>query len=132
MSWAHPISAATREGLLRAGLDPDAVAFIARAAVAEDLDGGVDVTSVATVPADQVATVDLTARSAGVVAGAPVAALVFKVVASMVVAEGAFVGPQDAPVDVEIVHADGETVGPGDVILTATGPRGRTSPAAPA
>ena len=53
MSWAHPISAATRQRLLDAGLDPDAVAALARAAVAEDLDGGIDVTSTATVPADQ-------------------------------------------------------------------------------
>ena len=39
--------------LLAAGLDPDAVAALVRMAVAEDLMGGIDVTSVATVPADQ-------------------------------------------------------------------------------
>jgi len=44
------------------------------------------------------------------------------VVASMVVAGGAFVGPQDAPVDVVVVHGDGEAVAAGDVVVTATGP----------
>ncbi len=42
----------TRRVLQDAGLDADAVADLARRTVAEDLAGGVDVTSVATVPAD--------------------------------------------------------------------------------
>jgi len=116
------VTTAIEQLITDAGLDPDPIVALVRAAVDEDLGGGVDVTSVATVPADQTATVDLTARAAGVVAGAPIAALVFKVVASMVVAEGAFVGPQDAPVDVVVVHGDGEAVAAGDVVVTATGP----------
>ena len=48
--------------------------------------------------------VDLTARAAGVVAGAPVAALVVR----QVVAEAR--RRPDAPVDVEVVHADGARV----------------------
>ncbi|NUU22398.1 MAG: nicotinate-nucleotide diphosphorylase (carboxylating), partial [Streptomycetaceae bacterium] len=34
--------------LAKAGLDPEAVEALVRATIAEDLDGGVDVTSVAT------------------------------------------------------------------------------------
>lgn len=101
-----------QELIAAAGLDVDAVTALVRDAVVEDLAGGVDVTSVATVPADQVATVDLTARAAGVIAGAPVAALAFVVVALM----------QDAHVDVAVVHGDGTRVARGDVVVTATGP----------
>ena len=64
----------TLDELAAAGLDPASIDALIRATLAEDLGGGVDVTSVATVPEDQVATMDLTARAAGVVAGIPVAA----------------------------------------------------------
>ena len=49
----HPLSESTRARLLSGGLDPDAVAALVRMAVAEDLMGGIDVTSAATVPAAQ-------------------------------------------------------------------------------
>ena len=45
----HPLSEPTRARLAVAGLDPDDVAALVRAAVREDLGGGVDATSVATV-----------------------------------------------------------------------------------
>ena len=80
MSWAHPIGADTRALLLAAGLDPDALAALVRAAVAEDLDGGIDVTSTATVPAAQRSRADFVARGAGTVAGLPVVAAVIDVV----------------------------------------------------
>ncbi|WP_328318910.1 carboxylating nicotinate-nucleotide diphosphorylase [Streptomyces sp. NBC_00388] len=68
-------------GLLAAsGLDPVLVEDIAHLAIDEDLDGGVDVTSVATVPADAVATGDFTAREAGTVAGLRVAEAVLSIV----------------------------------------------------
>ena len=60
-----------------AGLDPEYVEDLVRAAVEEDLARGVDVTSEATVPRDQRATGDLVARAAGVVAGLPVAEAAF-------------------------------------------------------
>jgi nicotinate-nucleotide pyrophosphorylase (carboxylating) len=53
---------------------------IAHMAIAEDLDGGVDVTTVATIPEDAVATADFTAREDGVVAGLRVAEAVLSVV----------------------------------------------------
>lgn len=69
-----------RESLVDAGLDPASVEALVSAALAEDLQGGDDVTSVATVPADQRSRADLVARQAGVVSGLPVAALVFALV----------------------------------------------------
>ena len=48
----HPLPEGTRARLLQGGLDPDAVAAVVRMAVSEDLAGGIDVTSTATVPAD--------------------------------------------------------------------------------
>jgi len=73
------LAEATVEALRMVGLDPDGVARIVATALDEDLGGpgGVDVTSVATIPADQVDVADLVARANGVVAGLPVAAVVF-------------------------------------------------------
>ncbi len=74
------IAEAIRARLDSAGLDPDDIEALVRRAVDEDLDGGVDVTTVATVPPGQRATLDLVARRPGVVAGVPVAAAVFSYV----------------------------------------------------
>lgn len=91
-----------------AGLDPAYVEDLIRRTVAEDLDGGVDVTSAATVPADQRSTMDLVTRGAGVAAGIPVAAAVFDVVS-------------DGDAQISVVSSDGTRVVPGDVLLTVTG-----------
>lgn len=66
--------------LLDSGLDPVEVEDIANVAVQEDLAGGVDVTTVATIPEDAAATADFTAREAGVVAGLRVAEAVLSIV----------------------------------------------------
>ncbi|MFF3070473.1 carboxylating nicotinate-nucleotide diphosphorylase [Kitasatospora sp. NPDC057936] len=63
-----------------AGLDPVEVEDIARTALAEDLARGVDVTTLATVPEEAVATGDFTAREAGTVAGIHIAEAVLSVV----------------------------------------------------
>lgn len=91
-----------------AGLDPAYVEDLIRRTVAEDLDGGVDVTSAATVPADQRSTMDLVTRGAGVAAGIPVAAAVFDVVS-------------DGDAQISVVSSDCTRVVPGDVLLTVTG-----------
>jgi nicotinate-nucleotide pyrophosphorylase (carboxylating) len=72
---AIPVDIAGR--LEGSGLPVAQVVTLAAAALAEDLAGGVDVTTAATVPAGEVGRADLVARSAGVVAGLPVAELVF-------------------------------------------------------
>ncbi|HEX5569183.1 MAG TPA: carboxylating nicotinate-nucleotide diphosphorylase [Streptomyces sp.] len=66
--------------LADAGLDPVQVEDIAHLAIEEDLDHGVDVTTVATIPEDAVSTGDFTAREAGTVAGLRIAEAVLSVV----------------------------------------------------
>jgi nicotinate-nucleotide pyrophosphorylase (carboxylating) len=97
----------TLELLATAGLDPGYVEDLARRALDEDLAGGLDVTSVATVPFDQEGVARFVARGAGVVAGLPVAVVVLDLAS-------------DGHVDVDLGAEDGERVGPGDVLLTAT------------
>lgn len=109
MSWSHPISGATRQRLLDAGLDPDAVAMLARMAIAEDLDGGIDVTATATVPAEQRGRAVFAARAAGTVAGLPVAAAVIDVVCG-----------DAATIDQHV--ADGTRVERGDALMTVDAP----------
>ena len=103
-TWPKEIS----DPLVAAGFSLDAVSALITMALDEDLDGGVDVTTVATVPVDQRATLDLVARGAGVAAGAPVAAAVFAEVCG-----------SDAAIT--IVTPDGTRVEPGTVILSVTG-----------
>ncbi|HEX6871032.1 MAG TPA: carboxylating nicotinate-nucleotide diphosphorylase [Micromonosporaceae bacterium] len=72
------LAASTVAALHAAGLDPEPVAGIVAGALAEDLGPTMlDVTSVATIPADQVDVADLVARADGVVAGLAVAQAVF-------------------------------------------------------
>lgn len=66
--------------LVHSGLDPVQVEDIAHLAIEEDLDHGVDVTTVATIPEDAVCTGDFTARQEGTVAGLRVAEAVLSVV----------------------------------------------------
>ncbi len=88
-----------------AGLDPVEVEDVAMMALSEDLAGGEDVTSVATVPAEAVATADFTARQAGVVAGLRVAEAVVSLVC-------------EEEFEVERHVEDGELVAPGQVLLS--------------
>ncbi|WP_412540765.1 carboxylating nicotinate-nucleotide diphosphorylase [Longispora sp. K20-0274] len=77
-------------------------------ALAEDLGpAGLDVTSVATIPAEQTDVAELVARADGVVAGLEVAVAVFQAV---------------GPVEVELHVAEGDRVPAGTVLATLTGP----------
>jgi nicotinate-nucleotide pyrophosphorylase (carboxylating) len=98
----------TVDQLTGAGLDPAYVGQLVRTALAEDLGGpdGVDVTSAATIPAGQTDTADLVARADGVVAGLPVAAVVFEAL-----------GAEFTP-----AVSDGAAVRRGDVLATVHGP----------
>lgn len=99
----------TVDAIVAAGLDPTDVARVIRTALEEDLGPeGLDLTSVATVPVDQVDTADLVARADGVLAGIAVAGAVFELV--------------DERVVVTPVVADGTRVGRGDVLATISGP----------
>ncbi len=103
------LSPATAGALSAAGLDPAYVAEVARRALEEDLGGGVDVTTVATVPVDQQAFAEFRARADGVLAGAVVAAAVLEVAT-------------DRAVAVDRCLSDGAPVRGGDLLLTAAGP----------
>jgi nicotinate-nucleotide pyrophosphorylase (carboxylating) len=82
---------------------------LVRATIEEDLAGGVDVTTTATVHAEQISVADFVARVDGVIAGLQIAELVLRMVAG-----------KD---EVEIEHsvADGAAVKAGDVLLTVRG-----------
>ncbi len=104
----YPLTADTATRLTAAGLDPDGVRAVIVGALDEDLAGGTDVTTAATVPAAHRSELDLVARAPGVVAGAPVAAAVFEVVG----------GPD---LTATVLTGDGMPVQRGDVIVRATG-----------
>ncbi|KIF76006.1 nicotinate-nucleotide pyrophosphorylase [Streptomyces sp. 150FB] len=93
--------------LADAGLDPVQVEDIAHVAIEEDLDHGLDVTTVATVPEDAVATGDFTAREGGTVAGLHVVEAVLSVVCT-----------DDFSVERHV--EDGDRVKAGQTLLTVT------------
>lgn len=74
------ISDQTRADLFAASLNPEGVVDLIRRAFEEDLQGGEDVTSVATIPADHISTGEFRNRATGVVAGIPVARAVLEMV----------------------------------------------------
>lgn len=106
----QPLSETTRRTLIDGGLDPDALSRVVRDAVVEDLMGGIDVTSVATIPVDHRSTATFRARAPGVVAGLPVVAAVIETVCG------------DEASDVEVMVADGSEVEPGTRLAEVTAP----------
>jgi len=101
------VSAAT-ELLIAAGLDPVLVRTHVELALAEDVPGGLDITSVATISETHTATLAFVARQSGVVAGIPVAMLVFELVGG-------------TALTIELEVTDGSRVAPGDTILSVSG-----------
>ena len=106
----QPLSDATTALLRAAGLDPDAVSELVRAALREDLLGGIDVTSVATIAADHRSRASFVARAEGVVAGLPVAAAVIDTVCG------------DAAEPLTYRVSDGTSVVAGTVVAEVTAP----------
>ena len=92
-----------------AGVDPSYVEDLVRRAVAEDLAGGVDVTSTATVPLELVGTGAFVPRQDGVVAGLGAALAVLDVV----------LGDR---LEVGFVACDGGRAQRGEAVLEVTGP----------
>ena len=105
------ITPETTAALTTVGLDPAAVTAIVANALAEDLGGpdGLDVTSAATIPAEQTDTGELVARADGVVAGLAVARAVFDLASAGTVRFS------------EKAH-DGARVVRGDVLAVVSGP----------
>ncbi len=106
----HGVSTETRDRLGAGGLDPDAVVATVEAAVDEDLMGGVDVTSVATVPADHRSTGTFGSRAEGVVAGLAVAAAAVEVVCG------------DEASEFDYLAEDGDRVAAGQAVARVTAP----------
>ena len=96
----------TRASLTSLGLDPTLVVEIIRRAINEDLDGGQDVTTIATVDVNQKSIAQFSARKSGVIAGVVIAQATLEIV-----------GISDVNVSVE----DGLRVEAGALLLTARG-----------
>lgn len=88
------------------GLDPQNVENIVRASIAEDLNGGEDVTSISTIPEGQNAIAEFVARKAGVVAG-------LNIVAAVLESEGI--------TDYEILVSEGSIIDADRTVLRARG-----------
>jgi nicotinate-nucleotide pyrophosphorylase (carboxylating) len=123
------------EKLTLSGLDPAEVARVIETALAEDLNPGSDVTTLATIPPDMNGTADLVARAPGVVAGLLVAEAVFHLVGegdgfadSVQQSATSIVRPDRTEPglghEVSVVHrvSDGDQVGAGQVLMTVQGP----------
>ncbi|WP_414639894.1 carboxylating nicotinate-nucleotide diphosphorylase [Actinocrinis sp.] len=102
------ISAQIAQLLTDAGLDPEYVERVVRNAVDEDLDGGEDVTTIATVDETAQAVADFTVRAPGVAAGIPVAAAVLDLLSG-------------GDAEVEFHVQDGARVEAGTVLFTVSG-----------
>jgi nicotinate-nucleotide pyrophosphorylase (carboxylating) len=96
------------ENLRSNGLEPELVQALVDLAISEDLMGGTDVTSLATIPEIQISELDLVTRSPGVIAGINIAALVFLSVASK-------------KIDIKLYVEDGKKVEANTCLLTANG-----------
>lgn len=92
--------------LNRLGLNPEYVEKIANESILEDLGGGADVTSLATIPEKQKSTAEFVSRKAGIIAGLNVAAAVLE---------------SQGINDYEILVAEGSEVAAGDIVLRAHG-----------
>ena len=106
----YSLSPGTVARLTDAGLNPLYIEDVIENTVLEDLDGGIDVTSVATVPVDQRSIATFGARANGCVAGLTVAAAVIEMVC----------GPHAS--SFEFFHHDGDRVVAGDVLLQVEAP----------
>lgn len=104
------LSEATTAQLRSAGLDPQEVRALVRAALAEDLRYGLDATTEATVQVDAIAEAEFRSRPAGVVAGVPVARAVLDEV----------LGPDGY----KVLHSrtDGDMIMPGESALSVHAP----------
>lgn len=91
------------DALRAAGLDPAETRRVVRAALAEDLRYGPDVTTSSVIPAGTTASAEVVARQAGVLAGLPVAVLATDSAA------------------IELLADDGSRVGQGDVLARVSG-----------
>jgi nicotinate-nucleotide pyrophosphorylase (carboxylating) len=96
------------DNLRQSGLEPELVQALVDLAISEDLMGGTDVTSLATIPETQISQLDLVTRSAGVIAGIDIASLVFLSIS-------------DKKIEVEKCASDGSVVAAKTCVLSVKG-----------
>ena len=106
----HSLSAGLIARLGAQGIDSTYVERVIADTVSEDLDGGIDVTSVATVPVAQRSVVTFGARASGCLSGVDIAAAVVEMVCGATASS------------FEHVKNDGERVSKGDVIARVEAP----------
>jgi len=94
------------EALMNSKLDSITLENLIRIAIAEDLNGASDVTSVATIPEEQSAVAEFWSRKPGVIAGIPVVCAVLEICGIT---------------DYEIKKSDGEVVAANSLLLIARG-----------
>ncbi len=94
-----------------AGLDSAAIRELVAATIDEDLNGGSDATSEATVPRDHRSRLTIASRQPGVVAGLPVAMMAFEVVAERI----------HVPLEIDNYVRDGSRLAAGVDVLTVSG-----------
>ncbi|MDQ1669687.1 MAG: hypothetical protein QOE40_1748 [Actinomycetota bacterium] len=104
-----PFPAPVRDAITAAGLDPGEVERVVLGALQEDLALGPDVTTEATVPPGTMGSADVVSRSAGVIAGLPVAAAVLDA------GSGSLLSAQ-------ALRVDGDFIGRGESVMRVTGP----------
>ena len=96
------------DNLRKSGLEPELVQALVDLAISEDLMGGTDVTSLATIPETQTSQLDLVTRSKGVIAGIDIASLVFLSI-------------NDKKIELEKFVSDGAAVDAKTCVLSAKG-----------
>jgi nicotinate-nucleotide pyrophosphorylase (carboxylating) len=106
----HSLSTDLRSRLQTQGLDPSYVERVIRDTISEDLDGGIDVTSVATVPVEQRSVVTFGSRANGCLSGLDVAAAVIEMVCGATASS------------FERLKNDGDRVAKGDVLARVEAP----------
>jgi nicotinate-nucleotide pyrophosphorylase (carboxylating) len=89
-----------------AGLSPEYIEKLAQSTIDEDLAGGQDVTSIATIPSNQQSIAEFRNRKRGVIAGLPIVAAVLEIC-----------GIKDYKID----RVDGDYLAENSLILTANG-----------
>lgn len=105
-----PLSQDIASRIRATGIDPAYVEDLIRRTIAEDLAGGIDITSVATVPLTQRSVASYGSRAHGTIAGVDIACAVLQMVCG------------DQLGDIDRVVNDGSIVSPGDVIMRVTAP----------
>ena len=106
----HPLSVRRCEILKRAGLEPESITELIVRTIREDLGGGEDVTSIATVEPSQRSVASFASRGEGRLCGVEVAGSVIEIVASV------------ENVLFEVFVSDGDTLQPGQVVARVEAP----------